>query len=242
MTALRHRLALGVLLLCGCGGSAGDANDAGVGGDGASSPGVWLELDGVTNARDLGGFAAADGKAVRWRVLMHGGDLSGLSAAGCEAWAALGVHTLVDVREAAEAAATPDAACATQGYHNVPLTKLLPPSEANYLQLLAGSGPAFAEIFALLAAPDALPFFHHCVIGRDRASVVSALILLALGVSEQDVVTEFLRSNDVGTTVEAAWIQAIIDEVAGQGGIESYLGSLGVTAAQLEALRAAALE
>ena len=46
----------------------------------------------------------------------------------------------------------------------------------------------------------------------------------------------------MGTTVEAAWIQAIIDEVAGQGGIESYLGSLGVTAAQLEALRAAALE
>lgn len=242
MTGARLAVTLGAALLLTCGGGAGDAGDAGLGSDGGATPGVWLDLDGVTNARDMGGYAAAEGTTVRWRMLLHAGDLSGLSAAGCTAWAALGVHTLVDVREASEAAAAPDAACAMQGYHNVALPKLLPPSEANYLQLLGGSGPAFAEIFALLAAPDALPFFHHCVIGRDRASVVSALILLSLGVAEQDVVAEFLRSNEVGTTVEAAWIQAVLDEVAGQGGIATYLGSLGVTAGQLDALRVAALE
>jgi hypothetical protein len=235
-------VALGVALLLGCGGGSGDAGDAGLGGDGGATPGVWLDLDGVVNARDMGGFAAAGGTTVRWRVLMHGGDLSGLSAAGCAAWAALGVHTLVDLRMPTEAAAAPDVDCAQPGYHDVGLPKLLPPTEANYLQLLAGSGAAFAELFALLAAPDALPCYYHCVIGRDRASVVSALVLLALGVSEADVVTEFLRSNDVGTAVEAAWIEAVLDEVAAQGGIEAYLGSLGVTADQLDALRAAALE
>jgi hypothetical protein len=67
-------------------------------------------------------------------------------------------------------------------------------------------------------------------------------VLLALGVSEADVVTEFLRSNDASTPVEAAWIEAVLDEVAAQGGIAAYLGARGVTAAELDALRAAALE
>jgi protein-tyrosine phosphatase len=239
MTVGRLTIVAGAALLLACG-TAGDT-EGGCLLDGAT-PGVWLDLDGVTNARDLGGFAAAGGKTVRWRMLMHGGDLSGLSTAGCETWAALGVHTLADLRDASEAAAAPDADCATPGYQNVPLEKLLPPGPDTYVQLLRDSGAAFAEMFVLLAAPDALPWYHHCVIGRDRASVVSALILLALGVSEEDVVTEFMRSNDVGTAVEAAWIQAVIDEVSGQGGIEPYLATRGVTTAQLDALRAAALE
>lgn len=220
----------------------GALGDAGTHGDAPNSEQVWLDLEGVVNARDMGGWATASGKHVRHGVLFRSGDLSGLSAKGCDSLAALGVQSVIDLRMPEEAAQAPDAACAHNGYHNVGLAKLLPPSEENYLKLLRESGTAFREIFRLLALEHALPALIHCVIGRDRASVVTALILLSLDVSREDIVTEFLRSNEVGITVEAAWIEAVLDEVERAGGAAAYLAEVGVTGLELEALRTGALE
>jgi len=228
-----------LLALGGCGDGASAKAPEGDGG--SATPSRMLALDGVFNARDMGGYPTADGRTVKWRTLMHSGDLSKMSAAGCEAYAALGIATVVDLREPGEVAAAPDVACAQQGYHQVALAKLLPPNVDNYLLLLSRSGPAIAQVFDLLSRPGALPALHHCVIGRDRSAVVAALILLALGVDGPHVVDEFLLGNRAGTDVEAAWIQAVIDEVARQGGIETYLERLGVDGAKLRALREAAL-
>jgi len=133
----------------------------------------------------------------------------------------------------------PAAACVTsQASHvDAALPKLLPDTPANYLALLQEKA-AVAKVFAALGSAGSYPVYFHCVIGRDRASFVAALILLALGAERQAVITEFELSNAAGVAVKTPCIEALLDEINKLGGIETYLTSAGVTAAQLATLRA----
>lgn len=228
-------------------GDASPLDDAGVGGDpdgGDVTPSRWLVLEGVVNARDVGGYQVASGQHVRWRMLLRGGHLGNLSTAGCAAFEALGVSTVVDLRETTEQSQAPSAACVTAASTVVPVSmpQHLPASAANYLRLMSESDAAVAQLFTLLASASAEPVYVHCVIGRDRASFAVALILLALGADRQVVLEDFRLTTDAGYAVQDAWIEAVLDEIDNRGGIETYLSGLGVTPAQLQALRAWALE
>lgn len=44
----------------------------------------------------------------------------------------------------------------------------------------------------------------NCAIGRERATLTMALILLALGVDEQEVITDATQNQDASVTVESA--------------------------------------
>ncbi len=224
------------------GGSAGTA--AGGAGGQSGVPGGPVELSGVTNARQTGGLTTADGQRVRDDVIIRSGHLGTLDSTGCAQFEALGINTVIDLREAANAAQTPDAECATSTavYFNADLPRLLPPSEQVYLDTLDATEPVLDEIFAQLAAADALPVIIHCVIGRDRASLVVALVLLALGVPQDQVLADFEHNQDASVTVDPAWLNGVLQRIDAAGGIETYLGLHGVTSEQLTDLRAMALE
>jgi hypothetical protein len=51
------------------------------------------------------------------------------------------------------------------------------------------------QLFELVADPANLPLDLHCREGKDRCGTMSALLLLALGVSETDVVNDYVLSN-----------------------------------------------
>lgn len=229
------------------GGDGGEATDGSVGGGDAGDEipaSRWLDLEGVVNARDLGGHEAAGGGAVRWRSILRGGTLSGLTQVGCGAFEELGVTTVIDLREPAEQAAAPLPSCVSQVSTavSVPMPKILPPTEASYLALMEQSEASVALLFQTLGQAGAGPAYIQCVIGRDRASFASALVLLALGASRSVVLAEFMLSNDVGITVEAAHLEAVLDAIDAEGGIGPYLARLGVTQGQIDSLRAWALE
>lgn len=193
----------------------------------------------ATNARDLGGTPLAGGMRVTCGKIFRGGDLCSLTSAGCGEFASLGIKTVIDLRMAPVQQSDPAAACVTSQTSHVDaaLPKLLPDTPANYLALLQEKA-AVAKIFAALGGAGSYPVYFHCVIGRDRASFVAALILLALGAERQAVIDEFELSNDAGVTVKTPCIEALLDEIAKLGGIETYLTSAGVTPAQLATLRA----
>ena len=77
-------------------------------------------------------------------------------------------------------------------------------------------------------------------IGRDRASLVMALVLLALGVPEDQVLADFEQNQEA--VVDAGWMTGVLDRIDLAGGIEAYLAQFGVTSQQLESLRAMALQ
>ena len=208
------------------------------------APSRWLELEGVVNARDVGGYRVGTVDTLRWRVLLRGGDLSGLTQRGCDEFVALGVATVIDLRMESAQASSPPAACVSQNAEvvSVAMPKLLPASEENYLALMEAAKGVIPTLFQALSEADAAPVYIHCVIGRDRASFAVALVMAAVGADRQAILEDFRLSNDVGIGVEEAHLEAVLDEIDNNGGILTYLDGLGVTTAQLDAVKAWSLE
>jgi len=228
-----------VLILPGCAGDGGGQD----GGNGQPQCERRVLKDDVTNAREIGGHALSGGGYINCNKIMRGGHLGGLSDDGCQEFFNLGIETVVDLRMESTQQQTPPADCVTAQATvvNAGMPKLLPDTEDNYLALM-GETDAVAAMFAVLGESGAYPAYIHCVIGRDRASFMTALVFLALGAGEQQVVDEFELSEDAGIAVKTECIQAILDEVNNRGGIEAYLTSVGVTSGQLEILRSEAIK
>src|ERR687898_726545 len=57
-----------------------------------------IRLDGVFNFRDMGGYAATDGRSVRWRTLFRSDGLGRLTDDDVETLRPFGLRTVVDLR------------------------------------------------------------------------------------------------------------------------------------------------
>jgi protein-tyrosine phosphatase len=58
-----------------------------------------------------------------------------------------------------------------------------------------GARSAYRGLVAAVADPGGRPLVFHCTAGKDRTGWASASILTALGVPEQAVLDDYLRSN-----------------------------------------------
>lgn len=184
-----------------------------------------VEMPGITNLRDLGGCCAASGQTVRWGLLYRSAQLSGLSKSDLDALENLSIHTIFDLRSAAESAQFPDVVPAGCTYLLHPFLTTDAPSGndhkgsldmASILLHLAkhpdqcAALPAYMRhsyasmadaydvmraFFNRLLDKRQKPMLFHCVAGKDRTGVLGALTLLLLGVDRQTVTTDYLLSN-----------------------------------------------
>jgi len=180
-------------------------------------------LEGVTNFRELGGLAAHGGRTVRPRRLFRSGHWGGASDRDVERLTALGVTVVFDFRSDADIAFEgPDRL--PEGVELVRLAAVDPAGAVDLRGLILESGPEelhehfgegraearmreaaaglvtertglYAEFLSRLAAPGAAPALFHCSAGKDRAGWAASVVLLALGVAEEDVVDHYLLSN-----------------------------------------------
>jgi protein-tyrosine phosphatase len=101
--------------------------------------------------------------------------------------------------------------------------------------------PRFAEFFQHLLASGE-PTVFHCTAGKDRTGFAAALLLKAVGASDEEVMQDYLLTNDrlelpegsrlglpreamtVLWRVQPEFLQAALEEVdAGYGSLEGYL-------------------
>lgn len=183
----------------------------------------------VTNARDVGGPSLPDGKRINCGRLLRGGHLDGLDESGCSQFENLAISTVIDLRDPNNTGGEAPPTCVTENADviSAPMPKLLPPTTQTYLALLEEAA-AWTTLFETISDKDAFPVYIHCVIGRDRASVAVALVLLAAGVDRNEIVEEFMRSSDAGVEVSPEWIRAVLDEIDERGGIDAFVRSLGL--------------
>lgn len=157
-----------------------------------------IELPGVLNFRDVGGYPVAGGGSVRWRTLFRSDALHELDAAGLAAIAGLRVKTVIDLRTKAEAAIAPSPV-AGRALHVPLLTGDLQdlPLElsALYRYVIDECGAAIAAAVAALSADDAVPALVHCSAGKDRTGVVIALVLAVLGVPDEVIAADYALSS-----------------------------------------------
>ena len=244
---------------------------------------MTLQLSGATNFRDLGGYAGDAGRRVRHYRLLRSDHLANLQAHDLSLLAERLGHRLrvLDLRGAAE---RETAACVipTATVHSLPieptivqkLTDLLEAGhritaadtvalmQETYRGFVRSNTPRFASLFAHVLDEHEAPLVFHCTAGKDRTGFAAALILRSLGVSEEDVMHDYLLTNErlampdasrhgltpeVGAVlwrVQPEFLHAAFEAVeADYGGLEGYLREgLGLGAAERERLRRLYLE
>jgi protein-tyrosine phosphatase len=186
--------------------------------DGSDLPYV-VPLEGGSNFRDLGGHRTAEGARVRRGAVFRSAHLGGLTAADRTALGRLGVRTIVDLRGVSEAAETPHLidglTCTVVGAHIEPgvgeriraavadgtaspflMMQYLTDHYRDYPRRCAAG---FRTLFATLSDGTHRPLFFHCTAGKDRTGFASALLLTLLGVHWDDVMEDYLRTNDLWT-------------------------------------------
>jgi protein-tyrosine phosphatase len=166
-----------------------------------------IELPGVLNLRDVGGYPIYGGGSVRWRALYRSDALHRLDAAGVAALAGLGLRTVIDLRTAAEADIAPSPVPGRVTH--VPLLRdlqALPvPSvpgstgggldlTAIYQYLIDECGDNIGAAIGQLTSEEAFPALVHCTAGKDRTGVVIALILAVLGVPDELIAADYALS------------------------------------------------
>jgi protein-tyrosine phosphatase len=159
--------------------------------------GRLLAVPGTGNLRDLGGYDAGDG-VTRWNALMRADALTDLGTDGRRALAALGVRTVVDLREPVERELDPDAISGLElRVYEQPLfagrvdLNTVRGLRGLYATALASCGDRFAAVVGVLCEPGALPAIVHCSAGKDRTGLVAALVLSALGVPDVTVAADY---------------------------------------------------
>jgi protein-tyrosine phosphatase len=237
-----------------------------------------LPFSSVYNFRDVGGYAGRDGRSVRWRRLFRADSLHRLKDDDWVAFRELGVRSVLDLRrgfEVAQFGRVPEAEGMT--YFN-PVLKHVDWAEVphpdgtvherwladRYLNFLVDGHEALAIALGVIADPDQAPVVVHCMAGKDRTGVVCALTLSLLGVSDEDVatdyaltetamrrLTDYLRvanpeaiegQEHMFDSPAAAMMLFLADIRAEYGSVEKYVRSIGVTAEQVAALRGHLLE
>jgi protein-tyrosine phosphatase len=157
-----------------------------------------IELAGVLNFRDVGGYPVAGGGSVRWRTLFRSDALHPLDSAGVAAVTGLGLRTVIDLRTQLEVdhAPSPVAGRVTHipllvgDFQGVPLEL-----SALYRYFVDECGGQIAAAIAELCGDEVLPALVHCSAGKDRTGVVIALVLAVLGVPDEVISADYALSG-----------------------------------------------
>ena len=185
-----------------------------------------VPLEKIGNFRDLGGHRTREGRRVRTGRIFRSGHLAAATDADLETLAGLGVRVVVDFRGPGDTEAEgQDRLPAGAEHVQLPMFDPSPKEDIRaifstgdpqVMQDRFGDGQGFemmrrgaaslvthperCEQFGVmvrrLAAPDGTPALIHCSAGKDRTGWAASLMLLALGVDEDDVIAHYLESNN----------------------------------------------
>jgi protein-tyrosine phosphatase len=243
----------------------------------------------IANFRDLGGHVTRDGRRVATGRLFRSGHLAHATEADRRVLAQLGLRRVFDFRTQADVGIEgPDRL--PDGVVSVALPMADPAMGHGIRLLLAESSPErieahfgngkaeammrssaaglvrerrepYGAFLRALAEPGAFPALFHCSAGKDRAGWAGSVVLLCLGVPEEQVIEQYLRSNRATEEILARYrahgregwsdvlrpllevrreyIEAAFEAVAQDwGDSDRYLeDGLGITAALRDAIR-----
>jgi protein-tyrosine phosphatase len=174
-----------------------------------------IPLEGQPNFRDLGGYAAGDGRRIKWGVVYRSGELSQLSDNDMGKLGDLGIRSVVDLRSPEEVSARGEGRL-PPGARVLPMpiassdmfAKLIPmflkgdfskvpPDLLDKINriLVRQFTEQYAGLLRALSDPANRPLVFHCTQGKDRAGFGAAMVLSALGVPWETVIEDYLLSN-----------------------------------------------
>ena len=178
-----------------------------------------LELEEGINFRELGGYLTEDGRKIKWHKLLRCGSMAQLTKNDVDYLDQYGVRYIIDLRSPEESNYSPDKYPDKAQYFqdtvypfsfslfkNLGIINNMRLGASNmdfgrrtYLQMLLDphAQAAYRKMFNILLENDkeGESVVFHCTAGKDRTGVAAFLILSALGVSEKQIVEDYLYTN-----------------------------------------------
>ncbi|PEQ10642.1 protein-tyrosine-phosphatase [Novosphingobium sp. PC22D] len=182
-----------------------------------------IELEGVHNFRDFGGYRVAGGGRLRRGILWRSGQHSKASEADLAAIDALGLSSVFDLRTDRERASHP---CRRPAGFSATIHHAQDPGERHAPHIdsakgLGGEGPEsvrrrIVEVYGVIAfrpelqamvgkhlvelSEDRGPSLVNCMAGKDRTGIAVAIVQLAAGVHRDDIFEDFMLTNTAGNS------------------------------------------
>lgn len=168
-----------------------------------------LVLSAPVNLRDLGGIAI-DGGVLRSGLAIRTDDLAYVTEEVADRLVAEGLTAIIDLRSPAEIAVTGRGPLGAHpiAYHHLPLIADVGASMERgapaltheamglmYLRMVEGAAPQLVTALNVIAHTPGTAAFH-CAAGRDRTGVLAAMLLLALGADDDDIVADYALTGD----------------------------------------------
>ncbi|MCC2314503.1 tyrosine-protein phosphatase [Cellulomonas xiejunii] len=166
-----------------------------------------LRVEGLVNARDLGGLPLTGGGTTPCGVFFRSENVDTVTARGWDELHDLGVRTVVDLRQDAERerdrSRRPDWLATVHvdldGLENVDFWRGyadngLWGTAAYFLPHLAAMPERAGAALAAVADADEGGVLFHCMAGRDRTGLVAMLLLRLVGADPDAIVDDYLET------------------------------------------------
>jgi protein-tyrosine phosphatase len=242
-----------------------------------------LAWDGCLNVRDLGGHRIGDGRETRYGAVVRADSVRQLTEAGWQTAVEYGIRTVIDLRGDEELETDPPAELPVDVLH-VPFMEENEAAFAAVEEIARATTEAagdvatrtrdvylvFLEHFkhnvaaalrAVARAPEG-GVVVHCVGGKDRTGLLTALLLHLAGVDAERIGADYALSEErlrprhevwlaeaeteaererirrISQTPAASMVGVLAELERRYGSVEDYLRSAGVTDEELELARA----
>lgn len=178
-----------------------------------------VDLHGQSNFRDIGGYATADGRRVKWTRIYRSGELPRLSDQDVALLEKLGIATVVNFLSEDEIKARGEdrlpakvhevflpisgeaendlAKVVLEARQTADFSKVPVELNAEVHRILTGDAAReqYAGLLRLAADPANYPLVYHCSHGVHRTGTATAILLSVLGVPWDTVREDYLLSN-----------------------------------------------
>lgn len=175
---------------------------------------MFINFEGIMNARDLGALPTQQGGSVLPGRLLRTARLHEATDGDLARLSRLGLRCIFDFRDPSETQRQPDRVPAGAQLLYLPVLPQMPDitpdavrfTEEGRMEMFRGmyrtmacsdaSAAAYGGFFRTLLSMDGAPVLWHCTQGKDRTGIAAALLLTALGVPEEEIRRDYFLTNE----------------------------------------------
>ena len=170
-----------------------------------TSKATVIEVDGLANARDLGGLVTADGRTIKTGIVVRCDNPRSLTDQGqIDLASVVGPRTLIDLRTEPEVAhdgyVLADESITVLNFAMLPLSGISQEQiDAgacdnlidDYMGQIEVNGDSVMMALREIASAERHPIVYHCTAGKDRTGIVTAMLLAILGVDHETIAADY---------------------------------------------------
>lgn len=172
-----------------------------------------IPFESIYNFRDLGGYFTENDQQMRWGKIYRSGSLFQVSSKDTKHLKKLGVKTVIDLRSFEEmlhypllrfgATIRPTYINELNSFEmqdkvlhqNISHIEAAQMMREGYVNILTNNVKQMRFVFQALLDDSCYPILIQDNLGKDRTGIICYLILRAIGVSEEEVINDYLLSN-----------------------------------------------